>query len=68
MSADAVNKSEKLNQIAQEKIRLLSEVDKLSGERDMILRNRENYDSQELELRSQISVREATCSKLKIQA
>ena len=51
MTGDATAKSQKLNHMAQERMRLLSEVDRLTGEREVILKNRESYDSQEHELR-----------------
>lgn len=46
-------------------MRLLSEVERLTGEREVILKNRESYDSQEHELRGQISAREEAANQLK---
>ena len=58
LTGEASAKCQRLNHLAQEKIRLLTEVEKLTNERDTLLKNRENYDSQEHDLRGQITVRE----------
>lgn len=66
MTGEASAKSQKLNHLAQERIRLLNEVERLTSERDTLLKNRENYDSQEHDLRSQISMREQAANQLKM--
>ena len=58
MTGEAGAKSQKLTHLAAEKARLLGEVGRLTGERETLLRNRENYDSEEFALRNEISSRE----------
>ena len=65
MTGEAGAKSQKLTHLAAEKARLLGEVGRLTGERETLLRNRENYDSEEFALRNEISSREEAASRLK---